>query len=62
LTKADAWHTDVKVRKRRRLTTKGWYFNVQWKDGSQQWIPLKDLKESNLVEIMEYVQLHGLSD
>jgi Reverse transcriptase (RNA-dependent DNA polymerase). len=62
LTKADAWHTDVKGRKRRRLTTKGWYFNVQWKDGSQQWIPLKDLKESNPVEIAEYVQLHGLSD
>ena len=28
-----------------RLTTKGWHLKVQWKDGTGQWIPLKDLKE-----------------
>jgi hypothetical protein len=31
-------------------TTKGWKLLVQWKDGTSNWIPLKDLKESNPVE------------
>jgi hypothetical protein len=35
-------------------TTKGWKLLVQWKDGTSSWIPLKDLKESNLVETAEY--------
>ena len=39
----------------RRLTTKGWSFLVNWKDGRQSWIPLKDIKESNPIEIAEYV-------
>ena len=37
-----------------RRTTKGWQLLVQWKDGSTSWIPLKDLKESNPVEVAEY--------
>jgi hypothetical protein len=60
--KEDGWHVDRKGQRSRKLTTRGWYFNVQWKDGSQQWIPLKDLKESNPVDIAEYVQRHGLVD
>lgn len=60
--KEDGWHVDQKGRRSRKLTMRGWYFNVQWKVGSQQLIPLKDLKESNPVEIAEYVQQHGLVD
>ena len=30
-----------------RFTTNGWYLKVQWKDGTGQWIPLKDIKKSN---------------
>lgn len=58
----EGWIVDRKGRKTRRLTTRGWYFNVQWKDGTQQWIPLKDLKESNPVEVAEYVMKHELVD
>jgi len=25
-------------------TTKGWFMSVQWKDGTQSWKPLKDIK------------------
>eukprot|EP00978_Attheya_sp_CCMP212_P030384 scaffold111497_cov63-Attheya_sp.AAC.2 len=35
-------------------TTKGWEICVQWKDGSTDWIALKDLKESYPVELAEY--------
>jgi hypothetical protein len=36
-----------------RKTTKGWKLCVQWKDSSTSWVDLKDLKESNPVEVAE---------
>ena len=44
----------------RKKTTKGWEFLCTWKDKSQDWIPLKDLKECNPIEVTEYVKSHGL--
>ncbi len=38
----------------RRRTTKGWQLLVEWKDGSSDWIPLADLKESYPIEVAEY--------
>jgi hypothetical protein len=38
----------------RKLTTKGWKLCVKWKDGSTSWEALKDLKESNPVEVAKY--------
>lgn len=37
-----------------RRTTKGWKLLVQWKDGSSTWTSLKDLKESNPVQVAKY--------
>ena len=37
-----------------KKTTRGWELLVEWKDGSSQWIPLKDLKVSNPIELAEY--------
>ena len=34
--------------------TRRWDLLVEWKEGSSSWIPLKDLKASNLVELAEY--------
>ena len=39
---------------RPKVTTQGWELLVQWKDGSVSWEKLKDLKESNPVEVAEY--------
>ena len=39
-----------------RKTTVGWSFRVKSKDGSSTWVPVKILKESNPVEIAEYVK------
>jgi hypothetical protein len=33
---------------------------VQWYDGTKQWITLSVLKESNPVDIAEYVTAHGI--
>jgi hypothetical protein len=39
---------------KRRITTKGWKMQVEWKDSTTSWIPLKILKESNPIETAEY--------
>ena len=42
----------------RRLchTTEGWHLLVRWKDVSEQWVPLKLLKEHNPDEFAEFSQ------
>lgn len=40
--------------KKRKKTTKGWELLIKWKDGSTNWIALKDMKESFAVETAEY--------
>ena len=49
-------------RKSLRKTTKGWDFLCLWKYGSTMWAPLKDLKESNPVDIAEYVVGNKISE
>ena len=41
-------------------TTKGWELCVQWADGTINWSPLKELKDSNPIEAAEYAALHSL--
>jgi hypothetical protein len=41
-------------------TTKGWHLCVEWKDGTTSWERLADLKESNPVEVAEYVVYKNL--
>ena len=50
----DAFVTTNTGTKRRRQTTIGWELLVQWKDGSTNWIALKDIKESYPVQVAEY--------
>ena len=52
-------HTGLKTRRR---NTKGWDLLFQWKDGSNDWIALKDVKESNPIEIAQYVLNTKFSD
>ena len=43
-----------------RKTTKGWFLCVKWKDDSTSWVSLKDLTESNLLEVSEYAVANKL--
>ena len=45
-----------------KKSTRGWKHRIRWKDGSEAWIPLKDLKESHHVEIAEYAVARGIND
>ena len=47
---------------RKKRTTRGWYFCVQWVDGSTDWVPLKDIKDSYPVQVAEYVRANKLDD
>jgi hypothetical protein len=47
---------------RARKTTKGWMVNVEFTDGSTTWLPLKDVKESNPIELAEYAILSGIEE
>ena len=46
----------------RKRTTRGWKLLVEWKDGSVDWDPLKDLKHYNSVELAEYAMANEISD
>ena len=43
-----------------RRTTKGWEIAIEWKDGSQSWIPLREAKDGYPIELAEYIVAQGL--
>ncbi|GFH49007.1 hypothetical protein CTEN210_05483 [Chaetoceros tenuissimus] len=42
-----------------KKTTRGWELLVEWKDGTMSWVPLKDLKNSNPVELAQYAVMNA---
>ena len=51
--KADQFRS-VQRKRVKKKTTAGWQFEVEWKDGTTSWLPLKALMESNSVEIANF--------
>ena len=58
----DKYYVDGTGRKRERRTTKGWFLNCDMKDGSSEWLPLKDLKESYPVQVAEYAVANKIAE
>lgn len=56
----DAYVTTKSGRKRLRKTTTGWDLLVRWKDQSESWIRLADMKEAHPVETAEYAKSRGI--
>jgi hypothetical protein len=54
--KTDKYLTTPSGQKRIRKTTVGWSLLVKWANGTESWIPLKDLKESNPIETAEFAK------
>ena len=48
--------------KRKAMTTRGWELCVIWKDGSTDWVSLKDLKESYPVELAQFAINNKIQD
>ena len=47
---------------RKIRTTKGWEFCVRWKDGSRDWINMKNLRDSYPVPLADYSVANKLQD
>jgi hypothetical protein len=60
--KADAFITMRNGVKRRRKTTQGWQLLCQWKDGSTNWVAMKDMKNSYPVQVAEYAKANRIDD
>ncbi len=61
LTKADGHHV-VGNHLQPKKTTAGWKINNEFTDGMTAWLPLKDVKESNPIELAEYAILNCIDD
>jgi hypothetical protein len=61
LSKADGQYM-VGGHLRNKKTTAGWKINVEFTDGSSAWLPLKDVKESNPIELAEYAIQNRIDD
>jgi len=62
VSKEDGTITTKAGRKLPRQATKGWQFLCQWNDGTTSWHPLKDVKESHLLQVAQYVMNNGLAE
>jgi hypothetical protein len=56
VTQTDGWVVTKRGNKKKRKTTQGWKLLVQWKDDSETWVPLKDLKALHPVEVAEFAR------
>ena len=46
--------------RRLRKTTQGWDLLVRWRDGTESWVKLSDMKESYPVEVAEYAKARDI--
>ena len=58
----DGWYTNKSGFSKRRITTKGWKMLIEWQDGSTSWLPLRDVKDSNPIQVAEYAISAGIED
>ena len=49
-------------RQTQRKSTLVWALQIKWKNGSKQWLKLKDLKESNPVDVAVYATARGIQE
>ena len=53
--KKDKYFISKRGRRSMRKTTFGCKLNIKWRDGTNTWVSLKNIKESNPIEVAEYV-------
>ena len=62
VSKANQFFIGKNGRQSLRKTTAGWKLRVVLTNGATRWIPLKDLKESNPVDVAEFAVARGIDD
>ena len=61
MSKDDGYITKPGGLKVPKKTTVGWQLLAEWTDGTTQWLDLKDLKDSNPIELAEYAIANKIS-
>ena len=62
VSKDDGYWETASGTRRRVITSKGWDIKVKWETGETSFVPLKDVKESNAVELAEYAVNANIQD
>ena len=62
ITKVNGFIKSIIRKLHQNKTTYGWKLLVEWKDVSVDWVPIKDLKQYNPVELAEYSMANEISD
>ena len=62
VTKYNIYNTTKANHKRLCQTTVNWNMLVKFRYGSEQWVPLKILKEPNLIEVAEFSMARDIAD
>ena len=60
--KSDCHVVTARGQRRPRKATACWKVLVKWKDGSETWVPLKDLKASHPIEVSEFAKAWFIDD
>ena len=60
--KGDEYIVTSRGRKRVRHTTSGWKLLVLWKNGQEEWVPLKRMKEIYPLEVADFAKSTGIDD
>ena len=62
VSKADKYVYNKHGRRRLRKTTAGWWLLVRWRDQSESWMRLCEMKESYPIETAEFAIARGIDD
>ena len=62
ISKMDKYITNSRGHRRLRKTTAGWKLLVKWRDQSESWVKLSELKESHPVETAEFAKSRGIDN
>ena len=62
LDKADQYRILGNGKRVLKKSTTGWDFEIEWKDGSTSWVTLKELKETNMVDVAQYAHNNRIID
>ena len=62
IAKKDGYTVSHNGNRHPKKTTRGWDLLVEWCDGQTAWVPLKDIKDLNLLEVAHYAVVNKIDD
>jgi hypothetical protein len=58
----DKYLTTRSGQRRLRKNIQGWSFLVRWKDGTESWVKLAELKDSYPIELAKFAKARSIAD